>query len=112
MDALYSVTGARDRGLGVREILRLAGIALFVVAVAQQMRRPAGQRDWQGRVLGFIPYDFRRPTLSRILSRWWNPADRRLLTEHVFGIGWSVNLAQLLRFAETLFSRGVGADPR
>ena len=112
MDALSSSTGTRDRGLGVREILRLAGIALFVVAVVQQMRRPAGQRDWQGRVLGLIPYDFRRPTLSRILSRWWNPTDPRLLTEHVFGIGWSVNLAQVLRVAETLISRGIGSARR
>jgi hypothetical protein len=45
----------------------------------------------QGRIAG-IPYDFRRPTLSKLRSRWWNPADDRVLTPKTFGLGWDINL--------------------
>jgi Family of unknown function (DUF5808) len=44
-----------------------------------------------------IPYDWRRPTLARAKSRWWNPDDPRLLTPKTFGWGWDINLARLLR---------------
>lgn len=50
--------------------------------------------DPQGQFLG-IPYDFRRPTLSRIKARFWNPADDRLLTPMAFGWGYAVNLRAL-----------------
>ena len=32
-----------------------------------------------------VPYDLRPPTVARLKSRWWNPADRRLLTPKTFG---------------------------
>ena len=48
-----------------------------------------------GTFLG-VPYDWRRPTLARIKSRWWNPDDSRLLTPRSFGWGYDVNLARLL----------------
>jgi uncharacterized protein DUF5808 len=44
-----------------------------------------------------IPYDWRRPTLARAKSRWWNPRDRRLFTPKTFGWGFDINLARLLR---------------
>jgi Family of unknown function (DUF5808) len=47
--------------------------------------------DPQGRFLG-MPYDLRKPTLARLKSRWWNPADRRILTPKTFGAGWDINL--------------------
>lgn len=70
--------------------------ALAIAAVVQELRKPAGQRDWHGEVAGFVPYDFRPPTLDRLRQAWWNPQDRRLLTGRPVGIGWSVNLARLL----------------
>jgi hypothetical protein len=69
---------------------------LAVAAVVQELRKPAGRRDWHGEVAGFIPYDFRLPTLDRYRQAWWNPRDQRLLTGTAFGIGWSVNLARVL----------------
>jgi len=48
----------------------------------------------QGRIAG-IPYDFRRPTLSKLRSRWWNPSDGRVFTPKTFGIGWDINLYRL-----------------
>ncbi|MCI0439651.1 MAG: DUF5808 domain-containing protein [Chloroflexi bacterium] len=44
-----------------------------------------------------VPFDFRAPTIGRIKSRWWNPNDRRIFTPHVFGVGWSVNVYQVLK---------------
>jgi hypothetical protein len=49
-----------------------------------------------GTFLG-IPYDWRAPTWERFKSRWWNPADRRLLTPKTFGWGYDLNLYVLAR---------------
>ena len=73
----------------------LLAAILGIAAVVQELRKPAGQRDWHGEVAGFVPYDFRLPTLDRYRQAWWNPRDHRLLTSTAFGIGWSVNMARL-----------------
>jgi hypothetical protein len=75
----------------------IAGLALVAAAVATELRKPPTEREWHGRVAGFVPYEFRLPTLHRIEERWWNPDDPRIFTEHVFGVGWSINLAQVVR---------------
>jgi hypothetical protein len=49
-----------------------------------------------GTILG-VPYDFYPLTLKKIRSRVWNPEDPRIFTPHVFGIGWSVNIYQVMR---------------
>ena len=49
----------------------------------------------QGRVAG-VPYDLRRPSVSKMRSRWWNPADARVFTPKTFGMGWGINLYRLL----------------
>jgi Family of unknown function (DUF5808) len=77
-------------------LLALVAGLLAGAAVLEQVRRPASERTWQGAVLG-IPYDFRPPTPQRVAERWWNPDDPNLLTPHVFGIGWSVNLHEVCR---------------
>lgn len=81
----------------LNRIAKLIGIGLVISAVADQIRRPQSERTWQGKVAGFVPYDFRKPTLARIRERWWNPDDPRLFTPHVFGIGWAINLHHLMR---------------
>ncbi len=48
-----------------------------------------------GRFLG-VPYDWRRPTLERVKSRWWNLDDPRLFTPKAYGWGYDINLARLL----------------
>jgi hypothetical protein len=47
-----------------------------------------------GTFLG-MPYDWRRPTVARLKSRWWNPAEPRLFTPKTFGWGFDINLARL-----------------
>jgi len=59
-------------------------------------RYPRTMRPKTGKFLG-IPYDWRRPTLARAKSRWWNPRDRRLFTPKTFGWGFDINLARLFR---------------
>jgi hypothetical protein len=49
-----------------------------------------------GTFLG-IPYDWRRPTIARAKSRWWNRRDRRVFTPKTFGWGYDVNVAELTR---------------
>jgi hypothetical protein len=44
-----------------------------------------------------IPYDWRRPSLSRMRERVWNPNDRRLFTPKSFGWGYTINLYELMR---------------
>jgi hypothetical protein len=54
-----------------------------------------GAPDPQGHFAG-VPYDFRRPTVQRLKSRWWNPDDPRLFTPKTFGWGYDVNLYRLV----------------
>ena len=89
----------------VSRLVRLAAIALVGAAVAQELRKPSSARTWHGQVAGAIPYDFRRPTFDHVRRAWWNPADDRLLTPQVFGVGWSINLG---RIARTLGLTGPG----
>jgi Family of unknown function (DUF5808) len=49
-----------------------------------------------GKFLG-APYDWRRPTWERVKQRMWNPSDPRLFTPRVYGWGWDLNFARLLR---------------
>ena len=48
-----------------------------------------------------VPYDFRMPTLHRFRERFWNPDDPRIFTPRFFGVGWSLNVYQLLEWLRT-----------
>jgi len=54
------------------------------------------KRPKTGTFLG-MPYDWRRPTVARMKERLWNPADPRLFVPRVYGWGWDLNFARLLR---------------
>jgi hypothetical protein len=79
-------------------IVRILSAAVAVAAVAEQMRLPAEERTWNGRIYG-VPYDFRAPSLHRAAMSWWNPEDKALFTPQPFGIGWVINLHRLLELA-------------
>ena len=72
------------------------GVGLIVAVVATELRKPPRKRTWHGSIAGIVPYDFRRPTLRRAKSRWWNPGDPRILTPRTFGVGWDVNIGRLV----------------
>lgn len=75
----------------VRSAVKLVSFGMMVVALVRELRTPREDRTWHGRI-GFVPYDLRPPTPSRVRDAWWNPDDDRLLTPRVFGVGWAVNL--------------------
>lgn len=75
-------------------LLKAVSFALLVAAVVRELRTPADERTWHGRI-GFVPYDLRPPTLARVRAAWWNPDDDRLVTPRAFGVGWSVNLGRV-----------------
>ena len=77
-------------------IIQAATVAVVLTAVCQELERPEEERRWQGKVAGFIPYDFRPPTLERLRETYWNPYERRVLTPTIFGVGWAINLYALL----------------
>jgi hypothetical protein len=81
----------------VRTVLKIVTPLLVAWAVAQQLRKPAGERTWHGSLLGFVPYDFRLPTLAILRDAYWNPSDRHIFTARPFGIGWALNLHEVWR---------------
>jgi Family of unknown function (DUF5808) len=69
-----------------------------------------GNHDIQGRLCGVLPYDFRWPSLAKIVRRIWHPGGPMWVPK-IFGAGWTLNLAhrgsQLLLAA--FFGFGVAA---
>jgi hypothetical protein len=97
MDDNGMVTRKRPETRPARRWLGLGlGVALLGAAVGTELRKPARERTWHGLIAGRVPYDLRRPTLARVHERLWNKRDRRILVPTVFGVGWTVNLRQLL----------------
>jgi hypothetical protein len=76
-------------------IIRMAAVVAVAGALYKEMRLPPGERTWHGRLLGFVPYDFRMPTPAKLMRSWWNPGSDRVISDMPFGVGWSVNLAAL-----------------
>jgi hypothetical protein len=80
----------------LNRLLQVTAITLALTAVCQELEKPKEERPWHGKVVGFVPYDFRFPTLERIRETYWNPYDSRILVPEAFGIGWAINLYSLL----------------
>jgi len=82
-----------------RTLIKLTALGLGIAAVLQELKKPAEEREWNGIVAGFVPYDLRPPTIARARSRWWNPDGDRVFVPKVFGVGWTVNVGRLARIA-------------
>jgi len=87
----------RDYSKTLGNLLKIAAALLVAAALYQELKKPREEREWHGKVLSFVPYEFRPPTLERLRERLWNPEDPRIFTEHVFGVGWSINFHTLLQ---------------
>jgi hypothetical protein len=85
----------------MRQLIAILVAAVTVLALLDQLGRAPADRTWHGRIVG-VPYDFRPPTVDRIQERVWNPGDERMLTPHVWGVGWTVNLYQARRRLQLL----------
>ena len=78
--------------IGLRAMLRFGVAAFTVAAVVYALR---SKRD-VGRLLG-VPYDFRKPTMQRFRLSIWNPDEDRVFIPSFLGVGWSINLHQVLK---------------
>jgi hypothetical protein len=87
----------------LRRLVRFVTFGLVVAAVATELSKPAEERTWQGKVGGFVPYDFRPPTWQRIRDAYWNPDSDRLFSDRVFGVGWAINLYRAKTLLEETF---------
>ncbi|MGH2788433.1 MAG: DUF5808 domain-containing protein [Actinomycetota bacterium] len=85
----------RERSSKRGRVFKLVWWGLAAAAIAQELRKPAEDREWHGTVAGFVPYDYRFPTMERARDRLWNP-DGPLLGPQVFGVGWSVNFGRVV----------------
>jgi uncharacterized membrane protein len=74
---------------------RSTSALLAAPVLAHAVLAARGKVPKTGKVLG-VPYDWRRPTIARVKSRLWNPAEPRLFVPRAFGMGWDVNFARLL----------------
>ncbi|MFC2004357.1 hypothetical protein ACFLUK_02320 [Chloroflexota bacterium] len=77
-------------------IIQATAIAIALAAVCQELEKPKEERKWHGKVAGFIPYDFRLPTLEKFKEAYWNPYESQIFTPEVFGVGWAINFYTLL----------------
>ena len=82
---------------GMRAMANVVGMGLAMASIIQEMRKPARKRTWHGTLFGRIPYDWRRPTAKRVRRAFWQPRSRHLVQPTVFGVGWSINFAAILR---------------
>jgi hypothetical protein len=96
---------------GVRRAIRVAVVALVVAAVATELSKPQEERTWHGRVLGYVPYDFRPPTWEKIRAAYWNPDSDSLFSDRVFGVGWAINFYRAKMLLESAFDRLMGGPP-
>jgi hypothetical protein len=84
------------RASTVNNYWRLALAIIGVIAVIQELRKPPDERTWNGKVAALVPYDFRRPTIERVRSTYWNP-EGPIIAGKVFGVGWAPNFGALNR---------------
>ena len=80
----------------LKDLVRAAAVTVGAAAILQEIRKSSPDRTWNGKI-GFVPYDFRPPTPTRIRERFWNPDDDRILVPQSFGLGWSINLGRVVR---------------
>jgi len=90
-------------------LVRTAIWLAFFAALYQELKKPAEERTWHGKVAGVVPYDFRLPTIERIREAYWDPDSDVLFTERVVGVGWSVNLPVAMRKLSEIASQYSGA---
>ncbi|HUH17515.1 MAG TPA: hypothetical protein VMM85_06175 [Methylomirabilota bacterium] len=88
---------ARDEMRDFAWLLRMLVIGAVAGAIYTELRKPPEQRTWHGKLLGFVPYDFRLPSLEGLRQAYWNPHSPKLFTPRPLGVGWAVNIPTVLR---------------
>jgi hypothetical protein len=86
----------KPRGKPLRGLIAMVFMGLAIAALVQELRKPAEQRTWHGRILR-VPYDYRPPSLQRLREAYWNPEDSTIFQPRVMGVGWGVNFPALFK---------------
>lgn len=92
--------GKRQRSSAMRPLKVLAAI-VAIAALIKELRLPKDQRTWHGAVAGFVPYDFRMPTVDKIKATLWNP-DGAIIVNRAFGVGWTINFGAIVTKVRSL----------
>jgi hypothetical protein len=82
----------RRRGTNAFKVL---AAILLIAAIAKELRLPKEERTWHGSLCGFVPYDFRKPTLDKIKTTFWEP-EGTVIVNRVFGVGWTLNFGAVV----------------
>ena len=96
-DIAHRAETARNELDSLMWLIRMAVMGTVVAAVWSELRKPQEQRTWHGKVAGFIPYDFRIPSLDTLRQAYWNPHSPKLFTDRPLGVGWAINIPTALR---------------
>lgn len=88
---------ARNEMDALMWLFRTALFAAVAGAIYSELRKPASERTWNGKLLGAIPYDFRIPSLEQVRQAYWNPASPKIFTDRPLGVGWAINIPTALR---------------
>ena len=59
-----------------RNLIATIALGITAAAVIKELRTPRERRTWHGKVAGAVPYDFRKPTPSRLRERLGTPRRR------------------------------------
>jgi len=81
--------------------LKILALGLVVAALIKELRLPKEDRTWHGALGGFVPYDFRMPTVERIKNTFWNP-DGSIIANRPFGVGWTINFGAVVAKVRSL----------
>lgn len=79
-----------------KNLWRFLLFAVGAFAIVQELRKPADERTWHGKVGGFVPYDFRKPTVERFREAFWNEAGP-IVSPRPIGVGWVPNFGAVKR---------------
>lgn len=89
---------------GPAKVVKAVAFALVVAAVTKEMQKEPQDRTWNGTVAGFVPYEFRLPTVERIKSRVWDPEGEHILSPRIFGVGWTVNVGRVVAVTKNVLA--------
>lgn len=73
----------------------MVAVGALAAVVVKELYKPVGDRTWTG-TLGGVPYDLRVPTPERMRAKLWAPENPRIVTPHVWGVGWAVNVGRVV----------------
>ncbi|MBT8165749.1 MAG: hypothetical protein KJP22_05135 [Acidimicrobiia bacterium] len=81
--------------------LKILALGLVIAAVIKELRLPQEERTWHGALGGFVPYDFRMPTMDKVKHTFWDP-EGSIIVDRVFGVGWTINLGAVVAKVRSL----------